>query len=104
MSIKKGDFVIVIAGGENGKKGNVLHVFPKSGRAVVEGLYLTKRHMRRRSQDEPGGIVEKESPMHMSNLMLFCRRCNMGSRTGRKETKIGEKTKFCRRCGEIIGK
>lgn len=104
MSIKKGDLVVVIAGGDNGKKGKVLHVFPKSGRAIVEGLRLVKRHMRRRAQDEPGGIIEKESPIHISNLMLFCRRCNMGSRIGRKEIKGGEKVRFCRRCGEVIGK
>lgn len=104
MSIKRGDLVVVIAGGDNGKKGKVLQVFPKSGRAIVEGLRLAKRHMRRRAQDEPGGIIEKESPMHMSNLMLFCRRCNMGSRIGRKEIKGGEKVRFCRRCGEVIGK
>lgn len=104
MSIKKGDLVAVIAGRDKGKKGKVLHVFPQSGRAIIEGLHFVKRHMRRRSQDEPGGIVEKESPVHMSNLLLFCRRCNTGSRIGRKKIDGGEKVRFCRRCGEVIGK
>ena len=103
LSIRKGDFVIAIAGRDDGKKGKVLHVFPKSQRAIVEGLHIVKRHMRPRSQNERGGIIEKESPIHISNLMLFCRRCNRGSRIGKKEIK-GEKVRFCRRCGEIIGR
>lgn len=104
MLIKKGDLVVVIAGEEKGKKGKVLHVSPQSRRAVIEGLHFVKRHMRRRSRDEPGGIVEKESPMHMSNLLLFCRRCNRGSRIGRKGIEGREKVRFCRRCGEVFGK
>ncbi len=104
VSIRKEDLVVVIAGKDKAKKGKVMRVFPQSRRAIVEGLNLVKRHMRRRTQDEPGGIVEKESPIHISNLLLFCRRCNIGSRIGKKEIKGGEKVRFCRRCGEVIGK
>lgn len=104
MSIRKKDLVVVITGKDKAKTGKVLRVFPQSGRAIVEGLHLVKRHMRRRAQDEPGGIVEKESPMHISNILLFCRRCNVGSRIGKKEIKGGERVRFCRRCGEVIGK
>jgi large subunit ribosomal protein L24 len=104
VSIKKGDLVTVIAGGDKGKKGKVLYVSPQSGRAIVEGLRLVKKHIRRSSQDKPGGIVEKESPIHMSNLLLFCRKCNTGSRIGRKKIEGGERVRFCRRCEEVIGK
>jgi large subunit ribosomal protein L24 len=68
MSVKKGDLVRVIAGDDNGRTGKVLKVFPKAGRVVVEGVNLIKRHTRPSNKNPKGGILEKEAPIHMSNV------------------------------------
>ncbi|RKY97380.1 MAG: 50S ribosomal protein L24, partial [Candidatus Hydrothermota bacterium] len=62
--IKRGDFVLVIAGRDRGKEGKVKKVFPKQQRVIVEGVNIVKRHMRVRSQTQPGGIIEMEAPIH----------------------------------------
>ena len=72
MDIRKGDMVIVISGDEKGNTGRVLAVFPKSRRVIVEKLNMIKRHTRPRSQaQQQGGIIEKEAPLHISNMALY---------------------------------
>lgn len=66
--IKKGDTVLVIAGDDNGKTGKVLQVLPETGRALVEGLNFVKKHMRKTQDNPQGGVIEKEAPIHLSNL------------------------------------
>ncbi len=100
--IKKNDLVAVISGRDKGKKGKVLSVLSRESRAIVEGVNMIKRHQRRRSQDIPGGIIQKESPIHLSNLMLFCSRCNRSTRTGITLLKDGTKARYCKRCKEVI--
>ncbi|MGE4357404.1 MAG: 50S ribosomal protein L24 [Candidatus Omnitrophota bacterium] len=100
--IKKNDIVFVISGKDRGKKGKVLAVFPKEKRAIVEGVNLIKRHQRRRSQDMPGGIIEKEAPLALSKLMLFCGHCNRPTRVGITLLKDGTKARYCKKCKEII--
>ena len=74
--------VMVVAGRERGKTGKVLRVLPDSGKATVERLNLVKRHSKPRGAASPGGIVEKEAPLDISNLMFFCERCNAPVRVG----------------------
>jgi large subunit ribosomal protein L24 len=101
--IKKNDMVMVITGRDRGKTGKVLRVLPDVGRALVERLNVVKRHSKARGAASPGGIVEKEAPIPISNLMVFCERCNAPVRVGIKIAADGAKTRTCRRCGELLG-
>ncbi len=100
--IKKDDIVKVIAGKDKGKKGKVISVFPRSNRALVEGINFVKKHMRKTQQDQQGGIIQKEMPIHLSNLMLICKRCNKAVRIGFSFLKDGSKIRSCKSCGELI--
>lgn len=100
--IRKNDTIKVLAGKDKGKTGKVLHVFPKNNRAVVEGVNFIKKHTRKTQNDQQGGIVEKESSIHVSNLLLLCKACNRPTRVGATKLGDGTKTRFCKRCKEII--
>jgi len=100
--IRKNDTVKVLAGKDKGKTGKVLHIFPKNNRAIVEGINFVKRHTRKTQKDQQGGIVEKESSIHASNLVLLCKACNRPTRVGATKLGDGTKTRFCKRCKEII--
>ncbi len=97
--IKKNDTVVVIAGGERGKSGKVLRVNTSAKRAVVEGLNMVKRHTKGTPQS-PSGIIDKEAPLHLSNLMAVCDKCNAPTRLGKKLLENGDAVRICRRCGE----
>lgn len=96
--IKKGDTVIVSAGKDKGLKGKVLKVMVDKRRAVVEGVNMVKKHLRRRSEEDKGGIAEVPSSIDISNLMLFCKVCNRGVRFGTRILQDGTKERICRRC------
>ena len=100
--IKKGDTVEVIAGKDKGKRGKVIRVYPSKNRVLVQGVNIAKRHMRQRRQDVPGGIIEMETPLHISNVMPVCNRCGRGVRVGFKILEDGSKIRICRKCGETI--
>lgn len=102
MYIKKGDLVTVIAGKELGKSGKVLKVFPAKQRVAVEGINMVKKHTRPTQQNQQGGILEKEGSLHVSNLLLFCNKCNRGVRVGNNVLDDKSKTRICRECGEQI--
>ena len=101
--IRKNDLVMVITGRDRGKTGKVMRVVPETGRVVLERLNVVKRHSRPRGAASPGGIVEKEAPIAISNVMLFCDRCNAPVRIGIKAAADGARTRICRRCGESAG-
>lgn len=101
-SIRKNDTVLVIAGRERGKTGKVLRVFPGKGRAIVERLNMVKRHSKGRGRGTAQGIVEKEAPLHLSNLMILCDRCNAPVRIGKKRLDDGRSVRVCRRCNEQL--
>ncbi|MBL7084686.1 MAG: 50S ribosomal protein L24 [Candidatus Omnitrophica bacterium] len=103
LKIKKNDIVTVCAGKDKGKKGKVLYVFPKENRALVEGANFIKKHTRKTREDAQGGIIQKESPIQISKLMLFCSKCNKPTRVGFSLLKDGTKTRICKRCREVIG-
>ena len=101
--IKKNDMVMVITGRDRGKTGKVMRVLPDRGRVVIERLNIVKRHSKSRGAQSPGGIVEKEASINISNVMIFCDRCNAPVRVGVKAADDGTKSRNCRRCGEAIG-
>jgi large subunit ribosomal protein L24 len=84
FSIRKNDQVQVISGREKGKTGKVLHVNRSTGRVTVEKLNMVKRHTKPTQKLQGGGIIEKELPLHYSNVLLFCAKCNRGVRHGNK--------------------
>jgi len=100
--IKKNDTVMVIAGKEKGKTGKVLRVLPKKDRAVVEKVNFIKRHMRPGAHSRQGGIVEKENPINISNLMVVCGKCTDPTRVGRKVLEDGSRVRYCKKCDEIL--
>lgn len=102
--IVKSDMVVVLSGKFRGKTGKILKVFPEKNRAVVEGVNLIKRHQRPTKDLPQGGIVEKEGPIHLSNLKVICPKCNRPTRVGIKVLEDRSKVRFCKLsdCGEII--
>ncbi len=101
LHIRKNDTVVVIAGKDKGKIGKVLQVFPRKGRAIVEGVNLVKKHMKP-SPRSSGGIIEKPAPIHVSNLMLYCTKCKRGVKVAKKILEDGSKVRVCKKCGEIF--
>ena len=101
MKIKKNDTVLIISGKDRGKKGKVLHVFPKDQRLLVEGVNMRKKHVRPKKSGEKGQIVESPSPLTVSNVKLICPKCAKPSRVG---SKIIDKKKYrmCKKCGQEI--
>jgi large subunit ribosomal protein L24 len=100
--LKRDDNIEVIAGKDKGKRGKVLRVYPKTGKALVQGVNISKRHMKQRSQDAPGGIVELESPISLANILPFCGKCSKGVKVGFKVLEDGKKIRVCRNCNEVI--
>ena len=103
VKIKKNDMVMVVKGRDRGKTGKVMRVMPEAGRLVVERLNMVKRHSKPRSATSPGGIIEKEAPLRIENVMMFCDRCNAPVRVGWKDNADATKSRICRRCNETLG-
>jgi large subunit ribosomal protein L24 len=109
LSIRKNDTVIVISGDEAGKRGRVLAVYPKKERLLVEKLNIIKRHMKPSRKYTQGGIIEKEAPVHRSNVMLICPKCDKPTKIGQKilvgDSTLregGAKVRVCKKCGEVL--
>ncbi len=100
--IKKGDTVIVITGADRGKQGEVLAVLPKENRAVVRGVNIAKRHTKPRGMGQPGGIVEKEATIHLSNIALIDPKTDKATRIGFKVLENGAKVRVARATGNVI--
>ena len=100
LKIKKGDNVVVIAGRDRGKTGEVVRVMPDEGRLIVQGVNMVKRHTSPRP-GQPGGIVEKEASIHVSNVAHVDPKESKPTRVGYK-TVDGRKLRFARRSGEMI--
>ena len=104
LRIKKNDQVQVITGKYKGTVSRVLYVMPSKGQAVVENVNMVKRHQRARGpKQQKGGIIEKESPIQLSNLLLYCDKCKQGRRFGVRVTEGGmEKQRVCKKCGAVV--
>jgi large subunit ribosomal protein L24 len=101
VKIHKGDEVVVLSGKDKGKRGAVREAIPSKERVIVEGVNMVKKHQRPRPGVRQSGIVERENPLHVSNVMLYCPQCNTPTRVGvRRED--GKKTRLCKRCGQSV--
>jgi|SRR5687768_7092079 large subunit ribosomal protein L24 len=101
MKIRKGDEVMVISGRDRGKKGSVLRVIPTEDRVLVQGVNMVKRHTRQ-SMKQQGGIVEKETPIHISNISLVDPKSGKATRVGYKFLDDGRKVRFAKASGEVL--
>lgn len=100
--IRKGDTVQVIAGNDRGKKGEVHGVDPKSGRVVVAGINLVKKHQKRTGDVRTqAGIIEREGPIDASKVMVVCKSCGKPTRVGFSD-EGGKKSRKCKKCGQFI--
>ena len=102
QKIRKNDIVQAVKGKDKGKKGKVIQVISASGRALVEGLNLAKKHKRQTRQDQKGGIVSIEMPMAIANIMLVCKHCDRPRRVGFSVLKDGTKIRICKSCKEAV--
>jgi large subunit ribosomal protein L24 len=102
--VRRGDTVGVIAGRERGKRGKVLRVLEQEGRVLVEKVNMMKKHQRPTQKLRQGGIIEREGPLALSNVLLVCARCNRPVRTRMQILGDGRKIRACKRCGEPIDK
>jgi large subunit ribosomal protein L24 len=100
--IKVNDTVAVIAGKEKGKRGRVLVVLPAEDRVIVEKVNFIKRHTKPSQKQRQGGIIEREGPLHLSNVQLFCKKCSKPVRARSLSGADGEKSRACARCGGIL--
>ncbi|MCD6354331.1 MAG: 50S ribosomal protein L24 [Prolixibacteraceae bacterium] len=102
LHIKKGDTVVVITGNDKGQKGRVLEVIRKTDRAIVEGVNMIKKHTKPNAESPQGGIIEKEAPVHVSNLMLVDPKTGEATRVSRRVNDKGKIVRVSKKSGEEI--
>lgn len=102
MRIKSGDTVVVISGKDKGKKGKVLEVILSKDKVLVEGVNSVTKHQKPNQKNPQGGMVHKEMPIHVSNVMLFDAKAGKGVRVGSKRLENGEKVRISKKTGEQI--
>jgi large subunit ribosomal protein L24 len=102
MKIRKNDTVLVIAGKDKGKKGKVRFAYPKEKKVIVEGINFIKKHSKARGAVRQAGIIDLEAPLSVSNVMLFCDKCDKPTRVGFRQLEDGRKVRVCRACNEVI--
>lgn len=108
MHVKKGDEVLVIAGKNKDQRGKIRQSIPSEDRVIIEGVNMIKRHMKARGPGRPGGIIEREAPVHVSNVMLICPNCGRASRTGKRFLEEQDhkgrprKVRFCKACDAVV--
>ncbi|HBR17342.1 MAG: 50S ribosomal protein L24 [Deltaproteobacteria bacterium RIFCSPLOWO2_12_FULL_43_16] len=102
--IKKNDNVMIVSGREKGKTGKVVKVIPEKAHVLIEKLNMVKRHVKPSNQYKQGGIIEKEAPLAISNVMLICDKCRGPVRVGKKVLDGGKKVRYCKKCGEVLDK
>ncbi|HOX17261.1 MAG TPA: 50S ribosomal protein L24 [Spirochaetales bacterium] len=100
FKLRKDDLVQVIAGKDKGKQGKIVRIDREKGRAIVQGVNMVKKAMKKRKQNDRGGIVEIEAALHISNMMIVCRKCGP-TRIGYK-IEGDAKKRVCRKCGEAL--
>jgi large subunit ribosomal protein L24 len=105
IQFKKNDMVVVTTGKDKGKTGKVLKLFPETDRVIVERVNFSKHFVKAdRSKNVQGGVMEKETPIHVSNVMLFCPECGQGVRVRNHRLEDGTKTRVCVKCESLIEK
>ena len=101
LSIKKGDTVVVLAGKDKGKTGNILAVSPKTNRVIVSNVNVVKKHKKARNTQQKSEIVSMEAPINASNVMVMCSACNDATRIAKKEVH-GKMVRVCKKCGAVL--
>ena len=101
MKVKKGDDVVVLAGKDIGRRGTITRVIRDNNTVIVDGVNVAKRHTKPQGQVMQGGIIDKEMPIHVSNVALWCRECG-ATRAGYRFDDSGQKHRTCRKCGGDI--
>jgi len=101
VKLKKGDDVVVLAGKDIGRRGTITRVLPSDDKVIVDGINIVKRHTKPRGQVMQGGIIDKEMPIHVSNVALWCKDCG-ATRAGFRIDNEGVKHRICRKCGGEI--
>ena len=103
--IRKNDNVVVTTGKDRGKRGRVVRVVPDKNRLIVEGVNIVKRHTKANPQRQiKGGLVEREAPLHASNVQIVCPECGKPTRIGRRVLGDGRKVRVCRKCEGVVDK
>ena len=100
--IKRNDQVQVLTGKDRGRRGEVRQVVADQDRAIVTGVNMMKKHQRSGGPERPGGIIDREAPIQMSNLAVVCRSCDAAVRVGFRVLEDGRKVRFCKKCNEAI--
>lgn len=100
--VKRNDTVAVIKGRDKGKSGRVLHVYYKTGKALVEGINFHKKASRPNKNNPQGGIINIEKPISLSNVEVYCQKCKAGTKAARRLLADGKKERFCKKCGETL--
>jgi large subunit ribosomal protein L24 len=102
LGIKKNDSILVISGKEKGKRGRVLSVSPLKNSLLIEKINMIKKHMKPSRKYAQGGIIEKEAPINISNVMLVCPKCNKPTRISSTSLQCGKKARVCKKCREVM--
>ncbi len=107
MNVRKNDTVMVVSGNSLGKQGKVLKLFPAKSRLIIEGVNIVKRHSRPSQKNPQGGVVQKEAPIHLSNVMVVCPKCGKPTRIGYAPVKDAtsgkdKKMRVCKHCNEMF--
>ncbi len=102
MHIKRGDIVKVISGKDKGKEGKVITAIPETGRVIVEGVAMVKKHQKAKMQGQESGIIHVESAIDASNVLRVCSKCGKAARTGVKVLEDGSKVRYCKKCQEVF--
>jgi large subunit ribosomal protein L24 len=101
LKFRKKDNIIVKSGKDKGKQGEIIKVFGEKNRALISKINIIKRHTRP-TQTEPGGVMEKESPINLSNVQLVCPKCSQATKIKFDKLENGEKVRICKKCGEMV--
>lgn len=101
LHVKRGDLVEVISGKDKGKQGKVVTAIPETGRVIVEGVAMMKKHQKAKMQGQESGIIHVEAPIDASNVLRVCSKCGKPARTGVKVLEDGSKARYCKKCQEV---
>lgn len=104
LHVKKGDTVLVLSGKDKGKSGKIIEALPKKDKIVVEGVNKVKRHTKPSQKMPQGGIIVKEAPLHVSNVMVVCPECGKATRTKKVALSSGTMVRACKKCNGMIDK
>ena len=102
LHVRKNDTVVVVSGKDKGKTGEVLKVSPKTGKVIVNGVNIVKKHQKPTRANAQGGIIEREGAIFSSKVMLYCTKCKNATRISNKILEDGTKVRSCKKCGETL--